>query len=205
MNSRRSASKRLPASNPMPSNAPRRCLRPGARIAYHAWSGVGQHTNATQTERAIATLYALTGASTRAARIASTSNSRPMPSARTLSCAAATCQGARPRRTSARAPAQGWITARDMYRAMLEGEPYKVRALFAFGTNPLVSQPDAESAHAALSQLEFHVHCDLYETPSSRYADIFCRSIRRGNARACASASRSTSARWNSCSCVSAW
>ncbi|MCZ6524732.1 MAG: molybdopterin-dependent oxidoreductase [Alphaproteobacteria bacterium] len=30
-------------------------------VAYHAWSGVGQHTNATQTERAIACLYALTG------------------------------------------------------------------------------------------------------------------------------------------------
>nr|WP_264293973.1 molybdopterin-dependent oxidoreductase [Diaphorobacter aerolatus] len=32
------------------------------KLAYHAWTGVGQHTNATQTERAIATLYALTGA-----------------------------------------------------------------------------------------------------------------------------------------------
>ncbi|MCL8023498.1 MULTISPECIES: molybdopterin-dependent oxidoreductase [Klebsiella pneumoniae complex] len=31
------------------------------KIAYHSWSGVAQHTNATQTERAIATLYALTG------------------------------------------------------------------------------------------------------------------------------------------------
>ncbi|MCO2667432.1 ferredoxin:oxidoreductase FAD/NAD(P)-binding protein, partial [Pseudomonas aeruginosa] len=37
-------------------------LRPHQAIAYHAWSGVGMHTNATQTERAIATLYALTGA-----------------------------------------------------------------------------------------------------------------------------------------------
>ena len=32
------------------------------RLAYHSWTGVGQHTNATATERAIATLYALTGA-----------------------------------------------------------------------------------------------------------------------------------------------
>ncbi len=35
------------------------------RLAYHSWTGVGQHTNATQTERAIATLYALTGATDR--------------------------------------------------------------------------------------------------------------------------------------------
>src|ERR1700744_1394991 len=31
------------------------------KIAYHAWTGVGQGPNATQTERAIATLYALRG------------------------------------------------------------------------------------------------------------------------------------------------
>ena len=36
-------------------------LTGGRRIAYHAWTGIGQHTNATQTERAVATLYALTG------------------------------------------------------------------------------------------------------------------------------------------------
>ena len=30
-------------------------------VAYYAWSGVGQHTNATQTDRAISLLYALIG------------------------------------------------------------------------------------------------------------------------------------------------
>ncbi len=30
-------------------------------VAYYAWSGVEMHTNATQTARAIAQLYALTG------------------------------------------------------------------------------------------------------------------------------------------------
>jgi anaerobic selenocysteine-containing dehydrogenase/ferredoxin-NADP reductase len=149
-------------------------LAPRTRIAYHAWSGVGQHTNATQTERAIATLYALTGAfDTRGSN-----REFVRQPANTVSTYAlcAPQQRAKALGLDERPlgpPAQGWITARDMYRAMLEGEPYKVRALFAFGTNPLVSQPDAESAHAALTQLEFHVHCDLYETPSSHYADIF--------------------------------
>jgi|GEM_PF-3669347 len=46
---------------------PQRLLQAGdllaasPRVAYHAWSGVGQHTNATQAERSIATLYALLG------------------------------------------------------------------------------------------------------------------------------------------------
>jgi len=30
-------------------------------VSYYMWSGVGQHTNATQTDRAISTLMALTG------------------------------------------------------------------------------------------------------------------------------------------------
>ncbi|WP_414449976.1 molybdopterin-dependent oxidoreductase [Burkholderia sp. 22PA0099] len=149
-------------------------LAPGARIAYHAWSGVGQHTNATQTERAIATLYALTGAFDR--RGANREYVKQPSNAVSTYALCPPQQRAKALGLDERPlgpPAQGWVTARDMYRAMLDGEPYKVRALFAFGTNLLVSQPDAQTAHAALSRLEFHVHCDLYETPSSRYADIF--------------------------------
>ena len=36
-------------------------LASSRRVAYHAWTGIGQHTNATQSERAVATLYALLG------------------------------------------------------------------------------------------------------------------------------------------------
>ena len=38
-----------------------RMLTHSGPVAYYAWSGVGQHTNATQTDRAISCLYALTG------------------------------------------------------------------------------------------------------------------------------------------------
>jgi anaerobic selenocysteine-containing dehydrogenase len=69
-------------------------------------------------------------------------------------------------------PARGWVTARDTYRAILDGEPYKVRALFGFGSNPLSSQADIALARRAFEALEFHVHCDLFETPTARYADI---------------------------------
>jgi anaerobic selenocysteine-containing dehydrogenase len=127
-------------------------LAPGQRIAYHAWSGVGQHTNATQTERAIATLYALTGAfDTRGSNREFVK--QPSNAVSTYALLAPQ-QREKALGLSERPlgpPAQGWVTARDMYRAMLEGESYKVRALFAFGTNPLVSQPDAETAHEALT------------------------------------------------------
>jgi len=149
-------------------------LKPGSKIAYHAWSGVAQHSNATQTERAIATLYSLTGAfDTRGSnrlltqqpynRVNAFSLLDPTQAAKALGLADRPIGPA----------AHGWVTARDVYKAITQSEPYQIRGLFAFGTNMLASHADADSAHEALSSLEFHVHCDLFETPTSRYADIF--------------------------------
>ncbi|WP_454690614.1 molybdopterin-dependent oxidoreductase [Achromobacter aloeverae] len=142
-------------------------------VAYHAWTGIGQHTNATQTERAVAVLHALTGsfdvpggnrlyARHAVNRVNGLDLIPPAQSAKALGL---------PERPLG-PPATGWVTARDLYRAILEGEPYRVRALFAFGSNPLASQGDVGMAEAALRALEFHVHLDLFETPSARYADI---------------------------------
>jgi len=148
-------------------------LGPRRRIAYHAWSGVGQHTNATQTERSIATLYALTGAfDTRGSnRELARQPANPVSSYAMLSPqqrAKALGLAERPLGP----PSQGWVTARDVYRAILEARPYRARALVAFGTNMVMSQADSAMAHEALCALDFHVHCDLFETPASRYADI---------------------------------
>ncbi|RDV00895.1 molybdopterin-dependent oxidoreductase [Trinickia dinghuensis] len=148
-------------------------LGPHQRIAYHAWSGVGQHTNATQTERSIATLYALTGAfDTRGSnRELAKQPTNPVSDYAMLSPRQrAKALGLEERPLGP--PAQGWVTARDVYRAILDGTPYRVRALMAFGTNMVMSQADIGMAHDALCALDFHVHCDLFETPTSRYADI---------------------------------
>lgn len=144
-----------------------------ARIAYHAWTGIGQHSNATQTERAVACLYALTGSFDRigANRVRI---GPPTQSVNPLSLLAdrqrMKALGIDERPIGP--PAQGWVTARDTYRAILEGKPYKVRGMLAFGTNLLASQADTAQAQQALSQLEFYVHCDLFETPAAKYADI---------------------------------
>lgn len=151
-----------------------RLLKSGQRIAYHAWSGVGQHTNASQTERSIATLYALTGAfdTVGSNRELTTLPTNPLsdfarlPPEQRDKALGLTDRPLGP-------PAQGWVTARDVYHAIVHSEPYRVRALFAFGTNMILTQPDSAAAEVALRSLEFHVHCDLFETPSARYADIF--------------------------------
>lgn len=36
-------------------------IQQGRRVAYYGWTGIGQHTNATQMQRAVSSLYALTG------------------------------------------------------------------------------------------------------------------------------------------------
>jgi anaerobic selenocysteine-containing dehydrogenase/ferredoxin-NADP reductase len=142
-------------------------------VAYHAWTGIGQHTNATQTERAVAVLYALTGSfdvpggNRQHARqpTAAVNGLDLIPAAQRAKALGLAQRPLGP-------PAQGWITARDMYTAILERRPYPIRAMMAFGSNPLASQADVAMGQAALQALEFHVHCDLFETPSSRYADI---------------------------------
>ncbi|MGE3305582.1 MAG: molybdopterin-dependent oxidoreductase [Rhizobiaceae bacterium] len=149
-------------------------LSGGRRIAYHAWTGLGQHTNATQSERAVATLYALSGSFD---RIGGNRVGRgPFPRAVNAVGHLSPEQRSKALGIDQRPigpPAMGWVTARDMYRAILDGDPYRVRGLVCFGTNLPVSQADTATAQAALGALEFHVHCDLFETPAARYADIF--------------------------------
>nr|WP_276556100.1 molybdopterin-dependent oxidoreductase [Bradyrhizobium elkanii] len=143
------------------------------RLAYHSWTGVGQHTNATAIERTIATLYALTGACDRPGgnrwsvppptRALNDYNIlSPEQQAKALGIA----------ELPLGPPAKGWITARDFSRAVLDGEPYRVRALVAFGTNFVVSQGHSERNRAALNALEFQVHIDMFMNPTAESADF---------------------------------
>ncbi len=142
-------------------------------VSYHGWTGLGQHTNATQTERAVATLYALTGSfdapggNVRMATL-------PTPSLHSMEMIAPEVR-ARALGLDKRplGPAtDGWITSSDFYDAALTGKPYKIRALFAFGSNLLVSHPAPERGREALAALEFQVHCDLFLNPTAEMADI---------------------------------
>ncbi|RAW91888.1 molybdopterin-dependent oxidoreductase [Photorhabdus laumondii] len=143
------------------------------RIAYHSWTGVAQHTNATQTERAIAVLYALTGCfdTQGSNRVYNKHPVNPVNARRLM-----------PKEQQEKAlgfkerplgpPLDGWVTSHDLYQAILHKRPYPIRAMMAFGTNMLSSHADTKIGIDALKQLEFHVHCDLFETPTAHYADI---------------------------------
>jgi anaerobic selenocysteine-containing dehydrogenase len=142
-------------------------------VSYHAWTGVDQHTNATQTGRAMALLYALTGSfDAPGGNVLFATVPTPDLTGRT---ALAPAQRAKALGFQARPlgpPQSGWVTSDDLYRAILEGTPYAVRGLVGFGANLLVSHADPGRASAALQALPFCVYADLFLTPTAALADV---------------------------------
>ncbi len=56
-------------------------------------------------------------------------------------------------------------------KAMLEGDPYPVRAMFVMGSNPLLTQADTTRMHAALSSLDLLVALEYTMTSTALLAD----------------------------------
>jgi anaerobic selenocysteine-containing dehydrogenase len=142
-------------------------------VSYYAWSGHEQHANVTQTARAMSLLYALTGnfdqpggnvlfASPPAAAI----SGQDLPGAKGM--AATIGREQRPL-----GPARyNCVTAKDLYRAIREGEPYPVRGMIGFGANILLAHADGGTGREALKQLDFYAHADLFMNPTAEMADI---------------------------------
>lgn len=148
-------------------------LAEAASIAYYAWNGVGQSTTATQTDRAISVLYGLTGSYGRAG------GNVPGGAAPFNDIAGHDLldedQRAKALGLAERPIGPGcmaWVTARDVYTAVLEQKPYPVRMLVSFGGNLLAAQPDTDRAKQAFHQLEFHVHSDFFLNETAKHADI---------------------------------
>jgi anaerobic selenocysteine-containing dehydrogenase len=142
-------------------------------LSFFTWTGTCQQTNATQTGRAIAALYALTGCldapggnvwfdKPPLADIAGFDWVDGAERAQTLGLAE------RPLGPSRR----GWITSRDLFRAIAEETPYPVSCLIAFGGNFLLSKPATRLTDEALERLDFFALAELHETPSARHADL---------------------------------
>jgi len=148
-------------------------LAAAGRFAHYAWTGVGQHVNASQTSRALSLLQALLG-----------SYDAPGGNLQQPGVPLADVAGWELRTPGQRAMTLGrerlplgpwqnsWVMARDVYRAIRDGEPYPVRALLGFGANLLLSQPDGGEASAALAALAFHVQLDSVLTPTAAFADV---------------------------------
>lgn len=142
-------------------------------VSFFTWTGTCQQAAATDATRAVNVLYALTGcldapggnvffAKPNVADIAGWDWVSAATRARTLGLAE------RPLGP----PAHGWVTTRDLFRAVALHEPTPIRCVFAFGSNFLLTKPSTAHAEEALSKLEFFAQTELFVTPTARWADL---------------------------------
>jgi len=141
--------------------------------SYYAWSGHEHHANATQTARAMAMLYALTGS------FDAPGGNVLLPAVPSAPMTGEDLPGAKammPAIGAAERPlgpaGSNSVSALDFYRAVLEGVPYAVRGLIGFGHNLLLAQSDPARGRAALAALDFYAHADLFMNPTAAMADI---------------------------------
>ena len=142
-------------------------------VSFFTWTGTCQQLGATDATRAINILYALTGCldapggnvwleKPAVADISGSAWVDAATRAQTLGWSE------RPLGPSGK----GWITTRDLFRAVVDETPYPVRALLAFGGNFLATKPHTRQAEAALAKLDFFAQTELFETPTARWADL---------------------------------
>ncbi len=138
-------------------------------LSMYMWNGVGQHTNATQTSRAIASLYALLGDFDRQGGNVTfpklpTNN---VDGKEFLSKEAAALRIGREKKPLGPPASPGNCAAYDIFTAIIDEQPYPIKAFLAFGCNPVMSNPDPRRAREALSKLDFAVAMDLFMTPTA--------------------------------------
>lgn len=142
-------------------------------LAYYAWSGVEMQTSSTQIARAIAQLSVLTGSfdapggnvlfpSIPAPAVGTEVPLRPEHSAVGLGVADRPLGPARWRHA----------TTDELYRGILDRQPYAVRGLVGFGSNLLLSHGGVLRGREALRALDFYVHADLFMNPTAELADL---------------------------------
>ena len=65
-----------------------------------------------------------------------------------------------------------YVTPQSAVKAILEEDPYPVRALFVQASNPLSCWPNLQKTHQALKKLDFLAVSDMFMTPTAAMADI---------------------------------
>ena len=176
----RLASSHAPERSESVTRVPADKVREAARIlggnrpvSMFMWNGVGQHTNASQTSRAISILYALLG------DIDAPGGNLMLPMAplravdgkEFLPAEAAARRIGREEKPLGPPSTVGACAAHDVYGAILQDRPYPVRALINLGSNTVLSNGDTGRGRAALCALELGVATELFMTPTAQLCD----------------------------------
>ncbi len=138
-------------------------------LAFYTWSGLEQHSGATQTARAINVMYALTGCLDVPGGnvLFEAVASNPVEGTELVSEDRPAAVGAEQRPLG---PARfGYVSGEDLYTAMLDR---RIKTVMAFGGNMVMAHADSRRGRDALRNLDFFVQADLFMTPTAELADI---------------------------------
>ena len=142
-------------------------------FSYFTYNGLEQHTNAMQTNRAITTMYSLTGSLQQPGGNVSLP---PLPINDVQGRELLANEQKSKRLGLAERPlgsaSTGMVRAHDFYEAVLNQRPYPVKALLSFGGNLMLANADIELGRKAVSQLDFYMQTELFLTPMAELADI---------------------------------
>src|SRR2546428_4212275 len=144
-------------------------------VGYHTWNGIMQHTNATQAGRAIEIFFALLGDWDRPGGNVVPERARTrdiLAGAGLPADAEAKRLGREDRPLGPQVAPPGNIVAYDLFDAVLEARPYRVRGLLSFGGNTIMNSGDPLRGRAAFEQLEFFAQMETFHTPTSAFADV---------------------------------
>ncbi len=142
-------------------------------VAYYAWSGVEMQTNATHIARAIAQLSVLTGSfdapggnvQFASPQSASAFGYELLPKGQERKALGLAERPLGPSRWL-------FVTSAEIYRGILEQQPYAVHGMVGFGANLLLSHANGTRGRQALQALDFYVHADLFMNPTAEQADL---------------------------------
>ncbi|MGH7795623.1 MAG: molybdopterin-containing oxidoreductase family protein [Candidatus Binatia bacterium] len=142
--------------------------------SYCTWVGLEQDNDAMQTNRAVCCFYALTGQfDQRGSNVLfATTPTNPIYGRELLPKDKAELRIGVEQHPLGPPTDPGLVQAAEVYEAILTSRPYPIKAMIAFGTDPLLGHGDSLRGKTALEGLEFYIHVDTIVNPSANFADL---------------------------------
>jgi len=163
------------------TTVPARDVRTAVRLfarekpsCYCTWVGLEQDNDAMQTNRAVCCFYALTGQfDERGSNVSfATTPTNAINGRELLPRQKAELRLGIEKHPLGPPADPGLVQPARVYDAILTGEPYPIKAMVSFGSDPLLGHGDPLRGKAALEALDFYAHVDTTINPSAMFADL---------------------------------
>ncbi len=138
------------------------------------WVGLEQHSDSTQINRAVSCFYGLTGQfDQRGSNVLFAATPlTPMAAGNLLPKEMLKRRLGIEKHPLGPQKEPGNVQAEKFYDAVLDGQPYPVKAAIFFGSDTLINANETVRGKKALEMLEFYVHVDIVPNASAAFADL---------------------------------